>query len=119
MMAYYEDQKKEAKRRAKDFRDNRIPKYLGWFERALHRAPDGWLTGDRWCYADLSLFQLIDGLRHAFPERMAAVTRDCPKLLDLHERVSDLPELQAYFASDRRQRYGDGIFRHYPELDSA
>ena len=120
LMAYYEDQKKEAKRRAADFRDKRMPKYLGWFERALERAEDGWLIGDRWSYADLSLFQLVDGLTYAFPRRMKSVTRDCPKLLDLHERVGDLPELQDYLASDRRQAFStEGVFRHYPELDAA
>jgi glutathione S-transferase len=120
LMSYYEDQKKEAKRRSADFRDKRMPKYLSWFERALDRAEDGWLTGDGWSYADLSLFQLIDGLTYAFPKRMKTVTRDCPKLLDLHERVADLPELQTYLASDRRQAFNtEGVFRHYPELDAA
>ncbi|WBO22411.1 glutathione S-transferase [Sphingomonas abietis] len=119
MMAYYEDQKPEARRRAADFRDGRMPKFLGWFERTLDRAGGKWLTGDRWCYADLSLFQLVDGLTYAFPKRMTTVMRDCPRLAALHERVSRLPELRDYLSSDRRQPYGEGIFRHYPELDAA
>lgn len=119
LMAYYDDQKPEAKRRAADFRDNRIPKFLGWFERALARSSGHWLTQDRWCTADLSLFQLVDGLRFAFPKRMAALEGDWPKLMALHARVAKLPELRDYLGSDRRQPYGDGIFRHYPELDGA
>jgi glutathione S-transferase len=119
LMSYYEDQKPEAKRRARDFRENRIPKFCGWFERALDRSPGDWLTGGRWSYADLSLFQLIDGLRFAFPKRMGALEGDWPKLTALYDRVADLPELQAYFGSDRRQPHNDGIFRHYPELDGA
>jgi glutathione S-transferase len=119
LMAYYEEQKPEAKRRAADFRANRIPKYLGWVERALARSSGDWLTGDRWSYADLSLFQLFDGLRYAFPKRIAALQGDWPKLVALHARVAALPELADYLASDRRQPYGDGIFRHYPELDAA
>ncbi|WP_454886069.1 glutathione S-transferase [Sphingomonas oryzagri] len=119
MMSYYEDQKPEAKRRAADFRANRIPKYMGWFERVLGRSSGDWLTGKTWCYADLSLFQLIDGLRYAFPKRMKALEGDGPKLVALHDRVAKLPELQDYLGSDRRQSYGDGIFRHYPELDAA
>lgn len=119
MMSYYEDQKPEAKRRAADFRENRIPKYLGWFERALERSSGDWLTGDKWCYADLSLFQLVDGLRFAFPKRMKALEGGWPKLNALYNRVAELPELQAYLGSDRRQSYSDGIFRHYPELDAA
>jgi glutathione S-transferase len=95
LMSYYEDQKPEAKRRAADFRESRIPKFMGWFERALERSSGDWLTGKSWCYADLSLFQLIDGLRFAFPRRMKALEGDWPKLGALYDRVSKLPELQA------------------------
>ena len=119
LMSYYEDQKPEAKRRAADFRENRIPKYLGWFERALEHSSGDWLAEETWCYADLSLFQLVDGLRFAFPKRMKALEGDRPKLLALYDRVAKLPELQDYLGSDRRQSHGDGIFRHYPELDAA
>lgn len=117
-MQYYDDQKPEALRKAADFREQRIPKYLGWFERQLARSDGGWLTGTDWTYADLSLFQLVEGLTYAFPQRTASVARDCPKLLDLRDAVAGLPELQAYFASDRRIAFNEnGIFRHYPELD--
>ena len=116
--AYYEEQKPEAARRAEDFRTNRIPKFLNWFERVLAHQGE-WLTGPRWTYADLSLFQLIEGLRFAFPKRMASVARDTPKVMALHEAVAALPALQAYLASPRRQAFGQGIFRHYPELDAA
>ncbi len=113
---YYEDQKPEAARRAKEFREERIPKFLLYFERAL--AHNGaWLTGETWSYADLSLFQLVEGLRFAFPRRMAMVERDCPKLLALRDAVAALPELASYLASDRRQPFSEGLFRHYPELD--
>jgi glutathione S-transferase len=113
---YYEDQQAEAKRRAEDFRDCRIPKYLAWFERILARRGD-WLAGGRWSYADLSLFQLIEGLNFAFPRRMARIGSDTPRVLALHEAVKRLPELQDYLSSERRQPFSDGIFRHYPELD--
>ncbi len=119
LMAYYEEQKPEAARRAADFRDSRMPKYLGWFERALARSDGDWLFGDGWSYADLSLFQAIDGLRFAFPRRMATLARDIPKLSALHARVATLPALADYLGSERRLPYGDGIFRHYPELDGA
>ncbi|WP_298692340.1 glutathione S-transferase [uncultured Sphingomonas sp.] len=119
-MRYYEEQKPEAARKAADFRHSRLPKYLGWFERALARSGGDWLTGETWSYADLSLFQLVEGLRYAFPQRMASLARDCPTLLALRDGVADLPELQDYFASDRRLPFTEeGIFRHYPELDGA
>lgn len=117
MMDYYEDQRDEAARRAADFRDTRMPKFLGWFDRLLDRAGTGWLVGDRWSYADLSLFQLVDGLRFAFPRRMATLAREHPHVTALHARVAALPALAGYLGSDRRLPYGDGIFRHYPELD--
>ena len=116
--AYYEDQKAEAARRARSFREDRIPKFLGYFERALD-ARGTWLAGDRWSYADLSLFQLVEGLRFAFPHRMKTVERGCHGVVGLRDRVADLPDLADYLASDRRLPFGDGIFRNYPELDAA
>jgi glutathione S-transferase len=118
LMSYYDDQKPEAARRAADFRKSRMPKFLGWFERALARGDGDYLFGSGWSYADLSLFQLVDGLRFAFPRRMATLERDVPRLAALHGRVAALPELADYLGSDRRLSYGDGIFRHYPELDA-
>ena len=105
-------------RRAEDFRVNRIPKFLKWFERILSERGD-WIAGESWSYADLSLFHLIAGLKYAFPRRMAAVGGDYPQLMKLHDAVAALPELQDYLSSDRRIAFSDGIFRHYPELDAA
>lgn len=113
---YYEEQKTEAMRRAGDFRGRRIPKFLDYFERVLARRGP-WIAGGRWSYADLSLYQLVDGLRYAFPRRMATLAHDRAAVMDLHARVGRLPELQAYLGSGRRLPWGDGIFRHYPELD--
>ncbi len=120
---YYADQKREAKRRAKDFVDARMPKYLGWLERVLarNRASRGrWLVGRDLSYADLSAFQLVAGLRYAFPNAMAQCERRLPKLVALHDRVAERPRIAAYLASERRIPFNqDGIFRHYPELDAA
>ena len=116
--AYYEDQKEEAARRAKVFRQSRIPKFLRYFERVLELR-GAWLASERWSYADLSLFQLLEGLRYAFPRKMASLEPELPKLVDLHRRVANLPELKHYLSSARRLAFGEGIFRHYPELDGA
>lgn len=116
--AYYAEQKAEAARAARSFREARIPKYLGYFEKVLARRPGPWLAGERWSYADLSLFQLVEGLRFAFPRRMASAEEEAPRVVALHDAVAALPELAAYLASERRQPFGDGIFRHYPELDA-
>lgn len=114
---YYEDQKAEAARFAEEFRDARMPKFLGWFERSIEGE---WLTGDRWSYGDTSLFQLIEGLHYMFPRRMKAIERDTPKLLAIRDRVARLPGVEAYLHSDRRIGFNtQGIFRHYPELDAG
>jgi len=118
---YYEDQKTEAKRRSADFRDSRIPKYLAWFETVLARNPHGTehLVGDAITYADLSLFQAVDGLNYAFPIAMARLLSEAPAVAALHTRVARRPRIAAYLPSKRRQPYNEqGIFRHYPELDA-
>ena len=117
---YFEEQKKEARRKAADFWKRRAPKYLGYFESLLARHParGGYLFGARLTYPDLSLFQIIAGLSYAFPKAMGRAARRHPRLLALHERVEERPRIAAYLASPRRVPFNDeGIFRHYPELD--
>jgi len=116
---YYEDQQEEAQRRADDFRNARMPKFLGYFDAILATRGEWLAGGQRWTYADLSLFGLVDGLLYAFPKRMATLARQYPHVFALHERVAALSELQDYLKSDRRVAYGDGIFRYYHELDAA
>lgn len=119
MDLYYADQKPEAARCATAFRTTRMPKFLAYFDGALGAEPGDWLAGDRWSYADLSLFQLVAGLRYAFPRRMAALATGYSRVMLLHDRVAALPELADYLASDQRLPFSeDGIFRHYPELDA-
>ena len=118
MMDYYDDQKPEAARAAKQFREDRIPKFLGHFEDAAQANPGDWLIDNRWSYADTSLFQIVEGLRYMFPRRMATLEPDYPNLIRIHDQVADLPAIKAYLKSDRRLAFNtDGIFRHYPELD--
>ena len=115
---YYEEQRREAKRRAADFLATRLPKHLRYFERALPAGRGGYLLGRTASYADLSLFQMISGLRYAFPRAMARLEPRHPRLAALHRRTSERPRLAAYLASERRIPFNrQGIFRHYPELD--
>jgi glutathione S-transferase len=115
---YYEDQKAPAKKRTDEFWDERVPKYLGYFERLLEQNGGSFLTGRRLTYFDLSLFQIVEGLRYAFPKRMKAFERKIPGLVDLRDRVAARPNIKAYLASKRRIAFNeDGIFRHYKELD--
>jgi glutathione S-transferase len=119
---YYGQQRKEAKRRAREFREERLPKYLGWLDDVLerNRASVGrWLVGRALTYPDLSAFQVIAGLRYAFPHALARFERKVPRLMALHDRVVERPRIAAYLASRRRLAFNqDGIFRRYPELDA-
>ena len=115
---YYEDQRSEAKKRTSEFWKERVPKYLGYFERLLEENGGVYVTGRRVSYVDLSLFQIVQGLRYAFPKRMKAFERRIPGLIGLHDRVASRPNIKAYLSSDRRIAFNeDGIFRHYKELD--
>ena len=116
---YYEDQKPAAKRRAAHFVKERLPRYLGYFERVLRQGRGDWLVSEDLSHADLSLFQAIEGLAYAFPRAFARASGETPRLLALRERVRARPRIAAYLASDRRLAFNqEGIFRHYPELDS-
>jgi glutathione S-transferase len=113
---YYEDQRSEAKRRTADFLKSRAPKYLGYFEKVLARKQ--YLLGADLTYPDLSLFQVVAGLRYAFPRAMAQLEPKYPGVTALHDRVAVRPRIAAYLSSNRRIPFNEhGIFRHYPELD--
>lgn len=115
---YYEDQKPEARRYTAGFLQERAPKYLGYFEQVLAKSGGPWLLGRKFTYIDLSMFQLVEGLRYAFPKGMTRIERDIPGLLSMHDRVADRPKIKAYLASKRRIPFNEsGIFRRYPELD--
>jgi glutathione S-transferase len=115
---YYEDQLKEARRRTQDFLKSRAPKYLGYFERVLERSPGKYLVGRTATYADLSLFQVVAGLRYGFPRAMARLEKRHPRVVGVHDRVRERERIAAYLDSDRRIPFNQmGIFRHYPELD--
>jgi glutathione S-transferase len=117
---YYEDQKPEARRASEVFIKERMPKYLGYFEDVLASNGKGaFLAGRAISYADLSLFQVVEGLRYAFPRAMRALEKKLPRTVALHDRVAARPNIAAYLSSSRRIPFNQhGIFRHYPELDT-
>ena len=113
---YYEDQKREARAASGALLTERVPQFLDYFHGVLGKQR--YLTGARATYADLSLFQVIEGLRYAFPKNMARIEKKRPRLMDFSHRVAERPRLAAYLMSDRRIPFStEGIFRHYPELD--
>ena len=117
---YYEDQKDAAEKNAEQFRKERIPKFLDYFERNLGLRGGPFMLGRSWSHVDTSLFQLIEGLSYTFPKRMAALKGDYPKLHALRDAVAGIEGVADYLDSARRLRFNeDGIFRHYPELDAA
>jgi glutathione S-transferase len=116
---YYEEQKPAAKRRTTDFWRYRVPKFLGYFERVLQKNGGQYLIGRRLSYVDLSVFQIIEGLRYAFPKRMKRFEKKIPGLVALHDRVAKRPRIKAYLASKRRIAFSQmGIYRYFKELDA-
>jgi glutathione S-transferase len=118
---YFQQQRKEARRRSADFLKSRVPKFLGYFDEVLGRSGRGarFLLGAKPTYADLSIFQVMSGMSYAFPKATARLARKYRRLFALHERVQERPRIAAYLASPRRIAFNnDGIFRHYPELDA-
>jgi glutathione S-transferase len=119
---YYEDQKKEAKARSTAFLQDRVPKYLGYFERVLADNPTGQkhVVGDKLTTVDLSLFQIWEGTAYAFPHAFAGSGELYPALAALTKSVAAQKNVAAYLASDRRIPFNEsGVFRHYPELDTG
>jgi glutathione S-transferase len=115
---YYEDAKPEAKRFTKNFLKERAPKYLGYFETVLKKSKGPYTLGRNVTYVDLSLFQLIEGLRYAFPKAMKAIERDVPRVVAVRDKMAERARLKKYLKSPRRIPFNEsGIFRHYPELD--
>jgi glutathione S-transferase len=115
---YYEDAKPEAKRFTGNFLDGRAPKYLGYFESVLGKSGGPNVLGRQFSYVDLSLFQIVEGLRYAFPKTMTRIERKISRVVAVRDRVAARPRIKAYLASKRRLPFNEmGIFRHYPELD--
>jgi len=119
---YYEDQKEEALKKAKNFREIRLPKYLGFFERVLkgnaERGHGKYMVGSKLTYADTSAWQVIDGLRFAFPQELKVREKDYPLIFTkFYPGIKEEKGIKEYLASGRRIPYSNGVFRYYPELD--
>lgn len=117
----YEEQQPEALRAAREFCRDRLPHYIDWLESIVARNPAGqrFLVGGKLSYADLSLMQVVDGLRYAFPLAAERALQRAPWVRKVRDRVAGLPRIAAYLKSERRLAFNqDGIFRQYPELDS-
>jgi glutathione S-transferase len=115
---YYEDQKKEAARRAPHFVKERMPKFLKYFERVLEK--DTFLVSKDPSYVDLALFQMMSWLTYAFPRGMTALEPNIPRILDVRNHIAERPRIKAYLDSPRRLPHNEhDLCRAYPELDLA
>lgn len=121
VMEYYESQQNEALKKAKDVRDNRIPKFLSYFERQLQWNKEvgkgKYLVGDKVSYADTTVWQVLDGTCYAFPKEMEARKKEFSELFQFYESLKEEKGMKEYLSSERRLPYSMGVFRHYPELD--
>ena len=85
----------------------------------LDKSGGPYVLGRKLCYVDLSLFQIVEGLRYAFPKRMKRFERKVPGIVALHDRVAKRPRIAAYLASDRRIAFSQwGIYRCFKDLDA-
>jgi glutathione S-transferase len=115
---YYEEQKVEAKRYTENFLKLRAAKFMTYFETVIARNDRRHMVGAALSYVDLSMFQLVAGLRYAFPRAMARLEPNLPRLVALHDAIAKRPRIAAYLGSSRRMPFDEkGVFRHYPELD--
>lgn len=123
MLQYYEDQKEESLKKATDVRENRIPKFLSYFERQLQwnksegKGKGKYLVGDKITYADTTVWQVLDGLSYAFPKEIEARRKEFKDLFQFYDGLKEENGMKEYLTSERRMPYSMGIFRHYPELD--
>jgi glutathione S-transferase len=115
---YYEQQRAAAKLRTRDFWRYRVPKFMRYYERVLEKSGGNYLLGRKLNYVDLSLFQIVEGMRYAFPKRMKRMEKKIPRVVALHDRVAQRPHVAAYLASERRIPFSQwGIYRYFKELD--
>ena len=92
---------------------------LGYFERVLQKNGGKFTVGRSLTYVDLSLFQIVEGMRYAFPKRMKRYEKKIPGLVALRDRVAQRPRIKAYLASKRRIPFSQwGIYRYFKELDA-
>ncbi|KAI0012376.1 glutathione S-transferase protein-like protein [Xylariaceae sp. FL0662B] len=125
VMLPYEDQKEESLRRSQYWIKNRLLTHLEYWQKALvgdKETGGPWLLGTTLTYADLVLFQCLDGTTYAFPNAMkqARESGKYDRVFELWEAVKARPNIAAYLGSNRRQKYQDwGIYRHYPDNDLA
>ncbi|KAK5173919.1 uncharacterized protein LTR77_002600 [Saxophila tyrrhenica] len=123
VMKYYEEQKEESLKKAADVRENRLPKFFGFFTRMLewnegNGGKGKYLIGSKLTYADTTVWQVLDGLYFAFPKEMEVRKKEFSALLDdFYNSVKSEKGIKEYLASDKRFEYSMGIFRNYPELD--
>lgn len=54
-----------------------------------------------------------------FPKAVAKLEREGKhsRVFALHRAVAERPRIAAYLGSSRRQKYSNGIYRYYEELD--
>ncbi len=110
----FEEQITAARIRTRAFLSERLPKWLGYLERSLTAAAGTWQF-EKFCYADLSLFHVVEGLRFAFPTPMSGAV--IPRIRELCEAVTERPNVAAYRSSARWIPFNNhGIFRNYEHV---
>ena len=68
------------------------------------------LVGARLTYADLSLFQIVAGLRYAFPKAMKRLEKRHPNVVAVHDAVAARPNIARYLDSERRIPFNHALW---------
>lgn len=63
------------------------------------------------------LWHVVDGAKFAFPKAVERQFAKSPRVKALYETVAGRPRIAAYLGSERRTKYGNGVYRYYTELD--
>jgi len=115
---YYDDQKTEALRRSGHFRNERLTKFLNYFESVIARGGGKYMLGKSLSYVDLSMFQVMASLNYAFPKALSGLSAKITRLNALHDLIAVRPRIARYIASPARLPFSThDLMRQYPELD--
>ncbi|GFR48365.1 hypothetical protein Agub_g10255, partial [Astrephomene gubernaculifera] len=102
--ASHKQQVAESQPYIRQYGEQRLPRYLGFWEQVLERNPcqeQGFLLGDRLSVADLAVYQYMAAAQQHFHAHYDAV--EAPRAKEHQARMAARPRIRDYLASERCQ----------------